>query len=54
MMMMCVKQKKIQQNPFKLTFFDGKLCGDFDELVSLCESCDDVDICDVFINDGSE
>lgn len=36
------------------TFFDGRLWGDFDELVSLCESCDEVDICDVFISEGSE
>jgi hypothetical protein len=37
----------------KLTRFDGRLCGDFDMLIR-CESCDDVEICEVFINEGSE
>lgn len=36
-----------------LTLFDGRLCGDLDKF-PLCESCDDDEICDVFISDGSE
>lgn len=36
-----------------LTLFDGRLCGDFDKMPR-CESCDDVEICEVFIRDGSE
>ena len=37
----------------QLTLFEGKLWGDLDKNPR-CESCDDVEICDVFINDGSE
>lgn len=35
------------------TLIDGRLCGDFDKSPR-CESCDELEICDVFISDGSE
>lgn len=37
----------------RLTLIDGKLCGDFDKFPR-CESCDDDEIKDVFISEGSE